>query len=101
VVFRPNLAIKAHWNNEVDGLVFWVDPPRGWAVDQRRQTVPNPPILVSQELRKVEFEIRAPEGTRPGAHFIPGYALYYVCEDVNGVCLYRRQNVSVEVRVDR
>ena len=28
------------------------------------------------------------------------YALYYVCEDVNGICLYRRQDVSLVVEVE-
>ena len=36
VVFRPNLARKAHWNNEVDDLVFWVAPPPGWGPCHRR-----------------------------------------------------------------
>ncbi len=31
VVFRPNLERKAHWNNEVDDLVFWVRRGRGVA----------------------------------------------------------------------
>ena len=33
VAFRPNSEIKAHWNNEVEDLVFWVNPPKGWSVD--------------------------------------------------------------------
>jgi len=102
VVFRPNLAIKSHWNNEQrDGLRFWIDPPPKWQVDARSLSFPNPREPVSQETRKLEFEIRALEGVKPGSHFIPGYALYYVCEDVNGVCMYRRQNATVEVVVRR
>ncbi|MFQ5777391.1 MAG: hypothetical protein ACE5IP_05240 [Terriglobia bacterium] len=99
VVFRPNLAIKAHWNNEVDDLVFWVNPPTGWQVDARELTVANPPATVSQETRKVEFEVQAPASMKPGPVTIPGYALYYVCEDVNGTCLYRRQDVALKVEV--
>ena len=30
-----------------------------------------------------------------------GYAIYWVCEDVNGVCMYRRQDLEVEVRPRR
>ena len=30
VSFVPNETIKAHWNNEVDDLVFWVEAPDGW-----------------------------------------------------------------------
>jgi hypothetical protein len=34
-----------------------------------------------------------------GAIAVPGYALYYVCEDVNGVCMYRRRDVNVPLQV--
>lgn len=100
VTFLPQDDIQAHWNNEVDDLVFWVEPPAGWQVDRRVQTVPNPPRTVSREPRKLELEIRAPEDAGPGRVEIPGYALYYVCEDVNGMCLYRRQDVTFTLRVD-
>ena len=30
---------------------------------------------------------------------IPAYTLYYVCEDVGGACLYRRQDLAIEVNV--
>jgi tetratricopeptide (TPR) repeat protein len=99
VTFTPNHDIKAHWNNEVSDLLFWVDAPEGWEVESRRLTFPNPPRPVSQEVRKVEFEIKAPGQSNPGATEIPGYALYYVCEDVKGTCLYRRQDVSVRVEI--
>jgi hypothetical protein len=48
----------------------------------------------------VELELRAPEGAGPGVVQIPAYALYYVCEDVNGVCMYRRQDVTLRLRVE-
>ena len=63
-------------------------------------TVPNPPEVVSLEPRKVELEIKAPDDAR-GRYQIPGYALYYVCEDVNGICLYRRQDVTLTLDVQR
>jgi len=96
--FVPNEAIKAHWNNEVDDLIFWVEVPAGWQLDRRAVTVPNPPETVSNETRRVELEIKAPEDAS-GRYELPGYALYYVCEDVNGICLYRRQDVSLVVEV--
>ena len=49
----------------------------------------------------IEAEIRAPQELGPGPITIPGYALYYVCEDVNGICMYRRQDLEVEVRPRR
>ena len=98
VAFRPNTEIKAHWNNEVEDLIFWVTPPEGWSVDSQSHTVPNPPEPVSLETRRVEFEIRAPENGLEPLTKIPAYALYYVCEDVDGTCLYRRQDVEIEIK---
>ncbi len=100
VSFVPNEDIQAHWNNEVDDLIFWVEAPEGWQLDRRAVTVPNPPETVSSEPRRIELEIKAPDAAS-GRYQLPGYALYYVCEDVNGICLYRRQDVSLAVTVAR
>ena len=97
VVFRPNPANKAHWNNEAGNMVFWVRPPPGWTVNQRLVTVPNPSQPVSKEPREVEFEVKGSEERRTGPITLPAYALYYVCEDVNGVCMYRRQDVPITI----
>ena len=98
LVFRPNPAVKAHWNNEADGLVLWVDPVEGWEVDHSYWTVANPPEVLSQEVRVIEFELRSPE--KPGGSMtLPVYALYYVCEDIDGTCLYRRQDIPLQVQV--
>ncbi len=99
LVMRPNVGIKAHWNNEVEPLRVWITPPAGWATDSQSLSVPNPPELVSTETREVQFELRGPPvgtGTVP----ISAYALYYVCEDVDGTCLYRRQDLDVALRVE-
>lgn len=101
LVMRPNVAKKAHWNNEADDLVVWVQPPDGWQVDARHITVPRPKDVVSQETRRVEFELRSPADAPAGRVMIPAYALYYVCEDVDGTCVYRRQDVTLDVNVRR
>ena len=49
LTFRPNLERKAHWNNEAEDMVFWVNPPDGWEVDVRHVTVERPPQVVSLE----------------------------------------------------
>lgn len=98
VVMRPNLSRQAHWNNEAEDLVLWVDPPPGWQIDRQRHSLPRPPQLVSQEERRIEFELRSPEGFA-GTATVPAYALYYVCEEIDGTCLYRRQDIEVEVQV--
>jgi hypothetical protein len=99
LTFRPNLRTKAHWNNEVDPLVYWLRTPPAWTTNRRAVVSPNAPTDVSQEPRMVEFEIKVPETQAPGAFVVPGYALYYVCEDVNGVCMYRRRDVSVPLQI--
>jgi hypothetical protein len=51
--------------------------------------------------RRVEFELRVPEAAATGSVSIPAYALYYVCEDVDGTCVYRRQDFTIEARIRR
>ncbi len=97
VAMRPNEKTKAHWNNEAEDLVFWIDAPEGFAVSRRHHTVAIPAEATSDELRKVEFEIRTADGFS-GTVELPAYALYYVCEDVDRTCLFRRQDVVVRLR---
>ncbi len=97
LVFRPATRIEAHWNNEAEDLEVWLDPPAGWRVDRRHLSVPNPPELVSDEPRRLELEVKTPADFE-GTAIVPGYALYYVCEDVKGTCLYRRQDFAIEVQ---
>jgi len=99
VEFRPNVAIKAHWNNEAGPLAVWVEPPAGWQTNGRYFSVPNPAEPTSVEPRRLEFELKPPDGVASGAFSVPAYALYYVCEDVDGVCLYRRQDIQLTVRL--
>jgi tetratricopeptide (TPR) repeat protein len=99
IAFRPNLQKKAHWNNEAEKLVLWISPPQGWQLDSRYFTCSNPPQPVSREVRQIELEAKSPQNAPPGLSIIPGYALYYVCEDVSGSCLYRRQDIRLKVDV--
>ena len=99
VMMRPNQETKSHWNNEAEELVFWVNPPDGWEADRQRITYPIPAEAVSLEPRGIEFELRCPDDAGSGTVEVPAYALYYVCEDVTGTCLYRRQDVMVTVQV--
>jgi len=41
-----------------------------------------------------------PQGARARRVNIPAYALYYVCEGVNGVCISGRQDVELQVAVE-
>jgi hypothetical protein len=99
VTFRPNVSTKAHWNNSVDPLVYWMTPPAGVGVAARALVAPNAGTEVSQETRTVEYDVKLPTSAPHGRVTIPGYALYYVCEDVNGVCMYRRHDITVTIPV--
>ena len=81
--FRPREEIKAHWNNEVDGLEDWLDEPPGCALDASHTSLPNPPQAVSLEERRVEFEVRCDDDATTGSRLLSGYALL--------LCLRRRQ----------
>ncbi len=100
VAFRPLARKKAHWNNEADGVEVWLREPDGCELDAPYRLLPLPAAAVSVEERRAEFEVRCQDGAAPGRRAIEGYALYYVCEDVGGTCLYRRQdfNLALEVR---
>lgn len=99
VNFCPREEIKAHWNNEVDGLEVWLNEGEGCQLDSSYRSLPNPPQVVSLEERKAEFEIHCGEDAAAGPRILDGYALYYVCEDVRGTCLYRRQDFQVVMEV--
>lgn len=99
LVFVPNGRVKSHWNNEAGDSVLWIDPPQGWRVDRRLHVMSNAPKPVSHEMRSLEFEIRCLKNANSGKTRIPAYALYYVCEGADGKCLYRRQDVSIEVEI--
>jgi hypothetical protein len=97
VHIRLSPTEQAHWNNEVEPLEVWIDPPAGWTADARRRTAPQGQGAVSSETRTVEFELEPPADAA-GPLLVPGYALYYVCEDADGTCLYRRQDFVIEIR---
>ena len=101
LVFRPIEETLAHWNNEAEEMIVWVDPPEGWAADGRAFTHPIPPEVATKETRTIEVEVRAPESPDGDEVTIPAYALYYVCEDINGVCMYRRQDLELTLLVKR
>jgi hypothetical protein len=99
LIFTPNEETKAHWNNEVDNLSVWLNKPIGWEAQKQFYSFPNPPEAIDNQSRRIEFEIRQIPGSQldESQKDLTGYALYFVCEDVDGTCLYRRQDFSVSL----
>ena len=85
------------WNDPE--LVRRIEPTLERVAGPGMLTHPLPPELVSPEDRIIEVEGRAPERSLRRTAPIPAYALYYVCEDVNGLCMYRRQDVELTARI--
>ena len=95
---KPNANV--HWNNEADALQLWIDPPDGWAVSERLVRANRPKEAVSDEERRVGFEIKARVDSK-GEIKLPAYALYHVCDDAGGQCRFVRLDVIVVVKVGK
>ncbi|MFT5292503.1 MAG: hypothetical protein ACI8QS_000858 [Planctomycetota bacterium] len=96
---HPNETRQVHWNNEVDPTRVWLDHdslPAGVLVDTRLLTSPSPGQATSEEARRFSFEVTLPEGVESTT--IKGYALFHVCEGEEGVCVFRRLDLSIPVR---
>ena len=98
LTMRPNVKLKAHWNNEAQPLLLWVDTPQGWQVAKRLITAEQGKQPETDEPRHLEFEVRSPADYR-GTAKLQAYALYYVCEDVGGSCRFVRQDIPIDVPV--
>ena len=99
LIFRPNDAIDAHWNNEAEPMQMWAAHPPGWLIDRHLHTIPNADTAVSRETRAIEFELVVPADAAAGTIMVGAYALYNVCEGVDGTCLYRRQEIRIPVKI--
>jgi hypothetical protein len=97
LALRPNPAKEAHWNHEAGALQVWVTPPAEWKVDRRLlEHAPRSDVATSEELRNLSFEVRLPSGVSEGV--LEAYALYFVCEGVDGVCMFLRQDFEIPVK---
>lgn len=89
----------AHWNNEVDDTLLWLHEADQWQIDRPLQTVAKGDGDTSNENRHFEVELRSTSDMPIGQQLINAYSLYYICEDVNGICLYRRQDFTIPIEI--
>ena len=78
---------------------MWVEAPPGWELERSLYRIENAPEPVSGETRRLDFELTCDPTIAPGETTLTAYALYYVCEDVDGTCLYRRQDIDIPLRI--
>jgi len=99
---RLHLILKpsggAHWNNEAEPTVVWIEAPEGWRLTKRLLKTGLPRKAESTEQRHLELEFKVPREAK-GTHKVEGYALYYVCEESGGQCLYLRQDFSASIEL--
>jgi len=101
LLFRPNTQRQAHWNNEAEPLRVWLEPPEGWTAESEMLEVPLVPNPVSHEPRTVEFELNLPAEVPQNIVQVSATAFYYVCEEREGTCLYRRRDLEVTIPIVR
>lgn len=95
VVLRPDEDRAVHWSNDAGPTLVWVEVPEGWNL-RRNLHVISGPGEVSDEVRRLDFEVRPPLGP-PTPGEVRGIAFYYVCEGKSGECTYLAQEFVVPV----
>jgi hypothetical protein len=98
LTFRPNPAHTGHWNNESTPLRVWIAGAEGWTIATRLLEAPPGEQAESDEVRRLDFEVKAPP-TATGKAQITAYALYNACEETGGRCLFLRRDLAIELDV--
>jgi tetratricopeptide (TPR) repeat protein len=100
LTFRPSAVRPARWNNESTPLRVWVADRAGWTIAPRLMEAPQGDQPESEEVRRLDFEVKAPP-TAQGKTHLAAYALYNTCEEAGGQCLFLRQDLSIEIEAAR
>ncbi len=99
--FRLDEKSRPYWNNEAgDGVAIWVDVPGVFTLGEGESKYSNAGEAETRETRVLEFELTVSDKLPAGEVELPAYALYYVCEDKGGKCLYLRKDFNVKFVVD-
>ncbi len=99
--FRLDEKSRPYWNNEAgDGVAIWVDVPGVFTLGEGESKYSNPAKAETRETRVLEFELTVGDKLPAGEVELAAYALYYICENKGGKCLYLRQDFSVKFVVD-
>ena len=86
-----------HWSNDAGPTSVWISVPEGWNVRRNLHTLAVPEGEESStEVRRLDFEVRPPEGP-PTPASLHGTAYFYVCEGESGECLYLAKDFEVVI----
>jgi len=94
--FVPDVEKEVHWTNDAGKLSFHLNENTGLTCHDLSQSKPEAGLLFDREERVIEFEVRVEKG-KGLPKTITGNAYYYVCEGVNGTCLYRRKEIEISL----
>ena len=92
--FTPDPGSKVHWANDAGVLAWFPEEEPGLHVVNRQGPDKPPAESASAEERVVEFEVRPTAGNSL-SNQLRSAAFYYVCEEVDGQCLYLRQDIVI------
>lgn len=96
VSLRPNDTAK--WNNEAGKTQLWINASDQYKLSDQLIEFEQPQTTESHEARGVEFELAMPADANESVT-VTGFVLYYVCEDTNGQCLFRRQDLKFQIPI--
>ncbi|MCP3917553.1 MAG: hypothetical protein GY711_18570 [bacterium] len=98
VALRPDVKRDVHYSNEAGPVQVWVEVPEEWRIDRNLFTVAGPPNTESSsDVRRFDFEVVPPLGPPPVGVKLKAFALYYVCDGEDGLCVYRRQDFEIPI----
>ena len=100
LTFRPNPDRNCHWNNESTPLQVWITNDVDWDVQPSLLEFANGAQAESDEPRRLDFEVRPP-ALLQGMQELHGYAVYNVCEQTGGRCLFLRQDFTIKFDIER
>ncbi len=98
ITLSPNAALSAHWNNEIEPVLIWIDTPAGVELEKSLVTGINPSQAETNEPRRFDVELKIAAEAK-GTIQIHAYALYHVCEDLRGVCQFLRQDIFADIPI--
>ena len=100
VLLTPNADQDVHWTNDA-GTVTLVVTSNDAKIDHAIQQfdLPQNSSETSHEVRQFDFEVLLPKGNVPLS--LKAYVVYHVCTGAEGQCVYRRQDLTIELPYDR